>query len=88
MAERVHGSRASNGTGFWRRTGLRRLVAVVLAYVTSRVVFGLFEFQYRPFDESFDLGKLAIDLGVFVVLYVGFERLLRRVGPFAAKGGG
>jgi hypothetical protein len=64
---------------------MRRFSAVVLAYATSKVVFALFDFQYRLFGDPFSAGKLAIDLGVFVLLFAGFDWLLRHLGPFKSK---
>lgn len=49
---------------------IRRLAAVVLAWVASRIIFALLGFRYSPFRDGFDLTKLAIDLGVWACCYV------------------
>lgn len=59
---------------------MRRLIPVVLAYLASKAVFELFDFQrYDPVSEPLRVGKLAIDLGVFLVFYYGFSWLLGRL---------
>ena len=64
---------------------MRRFVTVVLAYAASKAAFALFDFQYSPVGDPFSAGKLAIDLGVFVVFFLGFDWLLGRLGPFKAR---
>ena len=66
---------------------MRRILTVVLAYAASKAVFALFDFQYSPIGDPFSASKLAIDLGVFVVLFVGFDWLLGHLGPFKSKDG-
>lgn len=66
---------------------MRFFLALVLAYVFSKVVFALAGFQYRLIGDPFNAGKLAIDFGVFIVLCFGFNWLLGRLGPFRPKGG-
>lgn len=61
---------------------MRRLTPAVLAYLASRAVFGLFDVQrYDPMGEPLHIGKLALDLGVFIAFYYGFSWLLGRLRP-------
>lgn len=56
-----------------------RLLAFTIAYVVSRVVFATFDFHYALFREPFDLGKLAIDFGVWAALFLLAMWALRRM---------
>ncbi len=67
---------------------MRRLLAVVLAYAASRATFALFDFQYDPFGDPFSVSRLAIDLGVFVVFFMGFDWSLGRLKRFESRDGG
>ncbi|UCG51820.1 MAG: hypothetical protein JSW58_16885 [Candidatus Latescibacterota bacterium] len=49
---------------------MRSLLSVIIAYIGSRLVFGLFEFDYNLLGDPFHIGKLTIDLCVFVVCYL------------------
>jgi hypothetical protein len=64
---------------------MRRPLSVVLAYAASKAAFILFDFQYNPIGDPFSANKLAIDMGVFVVLFVGFDWLLGHLRPFKSK---
>jgi hypothetical protein len=64
---------------------MRRFVAVVLAYTASRVAFALVGFQYSPAGDPFSASKLAIDLGVFVAFFAGFDWLLGRLRTFRSR---
>jgi hypothetical protein len=64
---------------------MRRLLAVVLAYAAAKAAFALFDFQYSPIGDPFSASKLAIDLGVFVVFFVGFDWLLGHLSQFKSK---
>ena len=66
---------------------MRMFLTVVLAYAASKAVFALAGFQYSLIGDPFHAGKLAIDLGVWMVFFVGFNWLLGRLGPFRPKGG-
>ena len=66
---------------------MRTILTLVLAYAASKAVFALAGFQYRLIGDPFHAGKLAIDFGAFIVLFVGFNWLLGRLGPFRSKGG-
>ncbi len=45
------------------------LLAAVIAYVLSQLIFAAVGFRYRLFGDPFDAGKLAIDLGTPAALY-------------------
>jgi hypothetical protein len=66
---------------------MRSFLSCVLAYVASKVAFALTGFQYSPISDPFHAGKLAIDIGVFVALFVGFNWLLGRLSSFRPKDG-
>lgn len=44
-------------------------IAFLFAFIGSRVVFHLMDFQYKLFSDPFDLGKFLIDIGVFFGLF-------------------
>ncbi|WP_413664603.1 hypothetical protein ACG1BZ_04790 [Microbulbifer sp. CNSA002] len=50
---------------------MKYFLAFFVAYVVSRLIFSSFDFQYFLFSESFDIRKLAIDAGVFGILFFG-----------------
>ena len=62
----------------------RRWIAfssVVIAYVVSRIAYAVTDFDYDVFSDPFDLGKLVVDVGVWVALYaLGYSGLARIVG--------
>ena len=43
-------------------------IPILFAYIGSKVLFNFFDFNYNPFTDRFDIAKLIIDLGVFLVL--------------------
>ncbi|MEX2110307.1 MAG: hypothetical protein WD802_06875 [Gemmatimonadaceae bacterium] len=45
------------------------IVAAVITAILTNVIFGAVGFRYRWFSEPFDFGKLAIDLGTWIVIY-------------------
>ena len=48
------------------------LVPFLIAYLGSKGIFYYFSFEYSLFSDAFDIQKLLIDLGVFMVLfYIG-----------------
>ena len=51
------------------RSILSFIVPFSFAFIGSKVVFRYFDFQYLIFSEPFNLVKLVIDLGVFVLFY-------------------
>jgi hypothetical protein len=55
---------------------MRPVLSVIVAYLGSRAIFAAFDFSYAVFREPFDVGKLIIDFGVFVVLFAGCYWLL------------
>ena len=64
---------------------MRIFLTIFLAYAASKAVFALFDFQYSPIGDPFSASKLAIDFGVFIVFFVGFNWLLGHLGPFRSK---
>jgi hypothetical protein len=55
-----------------------RLLAVAIAYVVSRVIFAAWGFHYNVFREPLSWGKLAIDFGVWVLIYGSTVWMLQR----------
>ncbi len=49
---------------------MRFVVSFLAAMIGSRVIFNYFGFQYSVFEDPFDLMKFAIDMGVFLFLFV------------------
>ena len=45
------------------------LIPIVFAYSGSKYLFNLFDFKYDVFNDSFDIAKLMIDLGVYIALF-------------------
>jgi hypothetical protein len=66
---------------------MRPFLSCVLAYAASKAAFALSGFQIRPNLDPFHAGKLAIDIGVFVAFFYGFNWLLGRLSPFRPKDG-
>lgn len=66
---------------------MKRFLTIVLAYAASRALLSLAGFQYDLFDDPFHVGKLAIDLGVFVGFWYAFDWLLGRLKPFRSQDG-
>jgi hypothetical protein len=56
----------------------RHILAFCVAYVASRTLFAAANFHYSLFSEPFDAGKLAIDFGVWVMIYMVVFRALSR----------
>jgi len=48
---------------------LNFLIPFLVAYLGSKGIFYYFSFEYSVFSDAFDIQKLLIDLGVFVVLF-------------------
>ena len=55
---------------------MRTVLAAIVAYIGSRAIFAAFDFNYAIFSEPLDVGKLIIDLGVFMALFGGCYWLL------------
>lgn len=55
-----------------------RLLAFAIAYVVSRAIFAAFGFHYNVFREPLNLGKLAIDFGVWVLVFGSTVWMLQR----------
>ena len=60
---------------------MRPFLSAILAYIVTRIVFALFDFHYRLWGESFDPGKLLVDLGTYCVLFIVIYYLLGRLLP-------
>ena len=52
------------------------IYAFLIAYVVSRIVFMLLDFDYNIFRGSFSFVKLLIDFGVFALIYIISGRIL------------
>lgn len=61
---------------------MKRFLTIVLAYAASKATFAMFEFQYSPIADPFSASRLAVDFGVFVVFFFGFDWLLGHLRPF------
>lgn len=44
------------------------IIPVLFAYIGSKVLFNFFDFKYNFLTDRFDIAKLMIDLGVFLML--------------------
>ncbi len=47
----------------------RAILAFIISYLISRIIFYLTDFQYMPFTEEFKPLKLLIDLGAWTIIY-------------------
>jgi len=58
------------------------VLSFIVAYFGSRAILSAFGFHYSLFRDPFDLGKLVIDLGVWLAVAVPakwvFDRLFAR----------
>ncbi|MBE0564508.1 MAG: hypothetical protein IH621_01005 [Krumholzibacteria bacterium] len=54
-------------------------LSFVVAYIASRIGFAAAGFAYNVFSDPFDLGKLVVDFGVWIVLYALSHAVLVRV---------
>jgi hypothetical protein len=57
---------------------VRHVLAFCVAFAVSRTLFAAANFHYDLFSEPFSAGKLAIDFGVWVMLYMVVFRALTR----------
>lgn len=55
------------------------ILAFIIAFILSRALFAAVGFQYRVFRDPFNPVKLAIDLGVWIALYLAALWGLNRV---------
>ena len=44
-------------------------IPVLFALIVQKYLFNLFDFKYDMFNDSFDIVKLMIDLGVYIALF-------------------
>jgi hypothetical protein len=58
--------------GFW-------LLATLVVLAVSRALHAAFGFRYNVFRDPFDLGKLAIDLGVWAMAFTVSAFVLDRI---------
>jgi hypothetical protein len=71
---------------FLRSPIVRHFLAFSVAWVVSRTLFAAANFHYDPFTDGFNPAKLAIDFGVWVMIYmVMFRALSRGVKPETPK---
>jgi hypothetical protein len=87
LAAEANVSHTCEGENRWGRT-VRSVLSAVIAYVGSRLLFGVFDFHYRLIGDPFDVGKLVIDLGVFVGFYLIGYWLLGYLKLFKNSSGG
>jgi uncharacterized membrane-anchored protein len=57
---------------------VRHVLAFCVAFGVSRTLFAAAGFHYDMFTEPFNIGKLAVDFGVWVMLYMVVFRILTR----------
>ena len=50
-------------------TMAQKLLAFLVAFCGSKVIFHFMDFSYSVFTDPFDIEKLLIDIGVFFVLF-------------------
>ena len=55
-----------------------RLLAFGIAYVVSRAILAAMGFRYNVFRDPLSLGKLAIDFGVWVLVFGSTVWMLER----------
>lgn len=62
-----------------RRSKYRNVfVAILIAFIASRLIFAAVGFRYVPLRDPFDAGKLAIDFVTWGALYAVSLWLLTR----------
>ena len=44
-------------------------IPALFALIGQKYLFNLFDFKYDMFNDSFDIVKLRIDFGVYIVLF-------------------
>jgi hypothetical protein len=49
---------------------MKFLIPFLIAFIGSKLIFRLFDFNYSLFSDPFDGVKLLIDTGVFFILFV------------------
>jgi H+/Cl- antiporter ClcA len=55
------------------------IVAALVAYIGSKLIFGFFNFEYDPFTDSFNVFRLFIDFAVFLGLFIATFSVLEKV---------
>jgi len=74
----------ATGTSFkpsWRQSVGRSVVALLITYVVARLIFRAIGFRYDVFSDAFDLGKLLLDLGLWVAVFTVTAWLLNTWPP-------
>lgn len=56
----------------------RRIFAVFVTWVLTRLLFSALDFHYAVFSDPFDAEKLALDLGAWIAVYVVVSWVLIR----------
>jgi hypothetical protein len=64
--------------GYIQSPIVRHVLSFCVAFAVSRTLFAAAGFHYDVFGEPFNAGKLAIDFGVWVVIYMVMFRALSR----------
>ncbi|TOK41340.1 hypothetical protein CGI18_23560 [Vibrio parahaemolyticus] len=63
---------------------MKYIVLFLFAYLGSNLIFSFLNFNYNFMSDSFDLTKLLIDFGVFIVLWaladLGYKKFTKRSG--------
>jgi len=67
---------------------MRSVLSAIVAYIGSRAIFAASDFHYGVFSDPFNVGKLIIDLGVFLALFYGCYWLLGLKGKLKSKDAG
>jgi hypothetical protein len=62
-----------------RRRPADWILAILVALVLKHALLTAFGFRYRLFNDPFDLGKLAIDLGAWAIAFTVAWLLLDRI---------
>jgi hypothetical protein len=57
---------------------MRSFLSALIAYICSRILFAIFDFNHWSLGEAFDLVKLLIDIGTYAMLFLLFYWLLGR----------
>ena len=58
---------------------MRPFLSALFAYIGARILLAIFDFQPWSIGDSFDPGKILIDLCVYAVLFGLFYYLLGRL---------
>ncbi len=55
------------------------LVAVIVAFVVSRLIFAAFHFHYNLFTDPFDIVKFLIDFGTWAGVFMLTTLLMQKL---------